>query len=60
MRNFLNNKNILITGGTGSFGKYLTQKLLKSYKPKKIVIFSTVINYIKKFIVRDPIPNQKY
>lgn len=40
MRNFLNNKNILITGGTGSFGKYLTQKLLKSYKPKKIVIFS--------------------
>ena len=40
MRNFLNNKNILITGGTGSFGKYLTQKLLKNYKPKKIVIFS--------------------
>ena len=40
MRNFLNNKNILITGGTGSFGKYLIQKLLKSYKPKKIVIFS--------------------
>ena len=40
MRNFLNNKNILITGGTGSFGKYLTQKLLKSYKPKKVVIFS--------------------
>ena len=40
MKNFLNNKNILITGGTGSFGKYLIQKLLKSYKPKKIVIFS--------------------
>lgn len=40
MKNFLNNKNILITGGTGSFGKHLTQKLLKKYKPKKIVIFS--------------------
>ena len=40
MKNFLNNKSILITGGTGSFGKHLTQKLLKKYKPKKIVIFS--------------------
>jgi len=40
MKNFLDNKNILITGGTGSFGKHLTQKLLKKYKPKKIVIFS--------------------
>ncbi len=36
----LNGKSILITGGTGSFGKKFTQKLLKKYKPKKIVIFS--------------------
>ena len=35
-----NNKIILITGGTGSFGKSLTQILLKKYKPKKIIIFS--------------------
>lgn len=35
-----NDKNILITGGTGSFGKCYTQTLLKRYKPKKIVIFS--------------------
>lgn len=35
-----NNKNILITGGTGSFGKKYTQTLLKRYSPKKIVIFS--------------------
>ena len=33
-------KNILITGGTGSFGKNLTLFLLKNYKPKKIIIFS--------------------
>ena len=35
-----NNKNILITGGTGSFGKKYTETLLKSFKPKKINIFS--------------------
>ena len=34
-----NNKNILITGGTGSFGKP-TQYLLKNFNPKKIVIYS--------------------
>ena len=33
-------KVILITGGTGSFGKKYTEILLKKYKPKKIIIFS--------------------
>ncbi|MDH5325766.1 MAG: UDP-N-acetylglucosamine 4,6-dehydratase (inverting) [Gammaproteobacteria bacterium] len=31
---------ILITGGTGSFGKKYTQTLLGRYNPKKIIIFS--------------------
>ena len=35
-----NNKSILITGGTGSFGKNFTKLLLKKYKPKKIIIYS--------------------
>jgi len=35
-----NGKNILITGGTGSFGKKYTQILLAKYKPNKIIIFS--------------------
>lgn len=34
------NKSILITGGTGSFGKKYTKTLLKHYKPKRIIIFS--------------------
>jgi len=34
------NKTILITGGTGSFGKKYTEILLKNYKPKKIIIYS--------------------
>ncbi|MDD2640033.1 MAG: UDP-N-acetylglucosamine 4,6-dehydratase (inverting) [Arcobacteraceae bacterium] len=33
-------KNILITGGTGSFGKKFTQLLLQKYRPNKIIIFS--------------------
>lgn len=36
----LNNKTILITGGTGSFGNYFTSYLLKHYTPKKIIIYS--------------------
>ena len=34
------NKTILITGGTGSFGNYFVNFLLKNAKPKKIIIFS--------------------
>ena len=36
----LNNKTILITGGTGSFGKKMLDTLLKNYRCKKIIIFS--------------------
>jgi UDP-N-acetylglucosamine 4,6-dehydratase/5-epimerase len=35
-----NDKRILITGGTGSFGKKYTEIILKKYKPKKLIIFS--------------------
>jgi len=35
-----NNSTILITGGTGSFGKKYTQILLEKYNPKKIIVFS--------------------
>lgn len=36
----INNKTILITGGTGSFGSFFAEYLLKKYNPKKIIIFS--------------------
>ena len=36
----LNGKTVLITGGTGSFGNYFTEYVLKNYKPKKIIIYS--------------------
>ncbi len=34
------NKNILITGGTGSFGKEYTETILSKYQPNKIIIYS--------------------
>jgi len=37
----LNNKNILVTGGTGSFGKEFVKTIYKKYpKIKKLVVFS--------------------
>jgi len=35
-----NDKNILITGGTGSFGKKYTELILRRYRPNKIIIYS--------------------
>ncbi len=35
-----NDKSILITGGTGSFGKKYTETILARYKPKRLIIFS--------------------
>ena len=36
----LKNKTILLTGGTGSFGKKFTNYVLKNYDVKKLIIFS--------------------
>lgn len=36
----LNNKTILITGGTGSFGKAFVARILKDFSPKKVIIYS--------------------
>ena len=36
----LNGKSVLITGGTGSLGKKMTQIMLESYAINKLIIFS--------------------
>jgi UDP-N-acetylglucosamine 4,6-dehydratase len=36
----LNGKVVLITGGTGSFGKKFIQIVIENYKPKKLIVFS--------------------
>jgi len=43
-------KTILITGGTGSFGRQLTSLLMADYQPKKIIIFSR--DEMKQFTMR--------
>ncbi len=41
MPTFLNKKSILITGGTGSFGKHFSKHIIEKYSDvKKLVIFS--------------------
>lgn len=40
MNNYLNNKTILITGGTGSFGKHFLFETILKFKPKQVIIFS--------------------
>ena len=36
----LNNTSILITGGTGSFGKHLIKTILKQHQPERIIVYS--------------------
>lgn len=36
----INNKNVLVTGGTGSFGQKFVEIALSDYDPQKIIIFS--------------------
>ena len=36
----LDNKVILVTGGTGSFGNKFIERILKEYNPKKIIVYS--------------------
>ncbi len=51
----LNGKTILITGGTGSFGKKFTSTVCKKYKPGKIIIYSR--DEYKQFQMRQAFKN---
>ena len=51
----LNNKTILVTGGTGSFGNEFTQYVLEHYDPKKIIIYSR--DEYKQFVMANKFKN---
>ena len=51
-------KVILITGGTGSFGHYFVNYILNNYKPKKIIIFSR--DEFKQYEMSKFFPTSKY
>ena len=47
----LNGKAILVTGGTGTFGKAFTKYVMEHYEPKKIIIYSR--DEFKQFIMQN-------
>jgi UDP-N-acetylglucosamine 4,6-dehydratase len=56
--NNLSESRILITGGTGSFGKHFLKHILKVWKPKRIVIYSR--DELKQFHMRQDYPVDQY
>jgi|TARA_B100000315_G_C14564975_1_gene582467 UDP-N-acetylglucosamine 4,6-dehydratase len=54
----LNDRVVLITGGTGTFGKKCTEIIVQKYKPKKLIIFSR--DELKQFEMNQQFPESKY
>lgn len=54
----LNNKTILVTGGTGSFGKKMVKTLLERYTPKKLIVFSR--DELKQYEMAKSYPADRY
>ena len=54
----LNNKTILITGGTGSFGKEFIHLVYKKYNPKKVIIYSR--DELKQYELEKQLNTKKY
>ena len=55
----LNKKVVLITGGTGSFGKQFVKRILQQYpEVKKIIIFSR--DELKQFELKKQYPENEY
>ena len=52
-----NNKTILITGGTGSFGQKLVQTILDKYDAKKIIIYSR--DEMKQYLMQQKWPDDQ-
>ena len=52
-----NNKSILITGATGSFGKTFVKYIINNFKPKKIIIFSR--DELKQYNMKQDYINKK-
>jgi len=54
----LTGKTVLITGGTGSFGKKFTEIVLKNFKVKKLIILSR--DELKQLEMQDEYSEEKY
>lgn len=54
----LNNKSVLITGGTGSFGRAFVHIVLERFKPRRLVVFSR--DELKQYEMAQAFPDEKY
>lgn len=54
----LDNRNILITGGTGSFGKKCVRAILAQYKPNKLIVFSR--DELKQYEMAQAFPEDQH
>jgi len=52
------NSNILITGGTGSFGKRIIKTILEKYSPSRLIVFSR--DELKQYELAQVFPTAKY
>lgn len=53
-----NDKTILITGGTGSFGKRFIKRIVENYSPKKVIVLSR--DELKQFEMAKKYSSKKY
>lgn len=54
----LNDKSVLVTGGTGSFGKHFVKTVIEKYKPRRLIIFSR--DELKQFEMQQLFPMEQY
>jgi UDP-N-acetylglucosamine 4,6-dehydratase len=54
----LNNKTILVTGGTGSFGQAFVRMVLLRFKPHKLIVFSR--DELKQYEMAQTFPDSTY
>ena len=51
----LENKSVLVTGGTGSFGRQFVRTVLERYRPRRLVVFSR--DELKQFEMQQAFPS---
>src|ERR1700704_954477 len=54
----LNDKSVLVTGGTGSFGKHFLKTVVERYRPRRLIIFSR--DELKQSEMAQSFPVEKY
>jgi UDP-N-acetylglucosamine 4,6-dehydratase len=54
----LNDKAVLVTGGTGSFGKHFVRTVIDQYKPRRIIIFSR--DELKQYEMQQIFPMEQH